>query len=77
VTTGSTVLVRPVSAQRKFLGLQALDDAIAYRRARAAEACADCGPGICGTRCDDHACDISLIAAYQEAARRFTADGDG
>jgi hypothetical protein len=48
----------------RFQQLQAFEDAIAYRRARLAEPCQDCGPA----RCDDHATDASLITAYQQAA---------
>jgi hypothetical protein len=46
-----------------FQRLQALDDAIAYRRARVAVPCPDCDPAPAGRRCDDHACDMMLIAA--------------
>jgi hypothetical protein len=49
-----------------FQQLQALEDAIAYRRARAAAPCPDCTAD--GRRCDDHACDLHLIADYQQAA---------
>jgi hypothetical protein len=49
----------------RFQQLQALEDAIAYRRARLAEPCPECGPA----RCDDHATDATLIAAYLQAAR--------
>jgi hypothetical protein len=46
-----------------FQQLQALEDAIAYRRARVSGLCPDCTAS--GRRCDDHACDLNLIAAYQ------------
>src|SRR5216683_7365333 len=49
-----------------FQQLQALEDAIAYRRARAASPCPDCTAS--GRKCDDHACDLDLIAAYQRTA---------
>jgi hypothetical protein len=49
-----------------FQHLQALEDAIAYRRARAAAPCPDCTAT--GRRCDDHACDLQLIATYQQTA---------
>jgi len=49
-----------------FQQLQALEDAIAYRRARAAAPCPDCTAS--GHRCDDHACDLDLIADYQRTA---------
>jgi len=75
--TGNDIGVTPGSSQRHrsdsgvvargwFQYLQALEDAIAYRRARAAAPCADCTAS--GRRCDDHACDLRLIAAYQQTA---------
>jgi hypothetical protein len=61
---------RPVGVtERRLLGrLQSLDDAIAYRRARIAVPCADCDGIEVDRRCDDHACDLMLIAAYQRSA---------
>jgi hypothetical protein len=52
--------------RRWFQHLQALEDAIAYRRARATAPCPDCTAS--GHRCDDHACDLDLIADYQQTA---------
>jgi len=49
-----------------FQHLQALQDAIAYRRARVTAPCPDCTAN--GQKCDDHACDLNLIAAYQQTA---------
>jgi hypothetical protein len=49
-----------------FQHLQALEDAIAYRRARVTAPCPDCTAS--GQKCDDHACDLSLIAEYQQTA---------
>ena len=46
--------------------LQALEDAIAYRRARITAPCPDCTAN--GPMCDDHACDLNLITAYQRTA---------
>jgi hypothetical protein len=46
--------------------LQALEDAIAYRRARVSAPCPDCTAS--GPMCDDHACDLNLIAIYQRTA---------
>jgi hypothetical protein len=46
--------------------LQALEDAIAYRRARVTAPCPDCAAR--GQMCDDHACDLDLIAAYRRTA---------
>ena len=48
--------------------LQALEDAIKYRTARAAAPCPDCWSDATGSRCVDHACDLSLITAYQRTA---------
>jgi hypothetical protein len=52
--------------RRWFQHLQALEDAIAYRQARVTAPCPDCTAS--GHRCDDHACDLNLIAAYQQTA---------
>ncbi len=75
--TANDTEVTPVSPQRQlshcgavhqgwFQHLQALEDAIAYRRARASAPCPDCTAD--GRRCDDHTCDLQLIAAYQQTA---------
>ena len=61
-----------VVARGWFQYLQALEDAIAYRRARTTAPCADCRAS--GRRCDDHACDLQLITAYQQ--RAMAAIGD-
>jgi len=45
--------------------MQALEDAIYFRRLRATEACLDCDPD--GTPCDDHACDLRLIGDYRRS----------
>jgi hypothetical protein len=76
-TTANDTKVTPGSSQRHlshcgalqrgcFQHLQALEDAIAYRRARITAPCPDCTAS--GETCDDHACDLSLIAAYQQTA---------
>jgi hypothetical protein len=49
--------------------LQALDDAIKYRQARATEPCAGCG-SVAG-KCEDHARDLDLIAEYHRTARHL------
>jgi hypothetical protein len=54
--------------------LQALDDAIAYRTARMSQSCPDCSGPEAGQRCDDHACDLELIAAYQRTVGAVTRD---
>jgi hypothetical protein len=46
--------------------LQALEDAIKYRRARVTAPCPDCAAS--SHKCDDHACDLNLIADYQRTA---------
>jgi hypothetical protein len=56
-------LVTPAERAR-FERVQAFEDAIAYRRARLALPCHDCGLA----RCDDHAADADLIARYRRAA---------
>lgn len=52
------------AGRARFQHLQALQDAIAYRTARLATPCPNCGP----QRCDDHATDTVLIAAYRLTA---------
>ena len=49
-----------------FNRLQALDDAIAFRAARAAMPCPDCAALPAG-RCDDHGTDLFLIGQYRNA----------
>jgi hypothetical protein len=48
----------------RFQRLQAYEDAIAYRTARLATPCPKCSQD----RCDEHAIDADLIAAYRRAA---------
>jgi hypothetical protein len=57
-----------------FQHLQALEDAIAYRRARLTAPCPDCTAS--DQKCDDHACDLNLIAAYQRTAIAILCDGN-
>ena len=52
--------------------LQALEDAIRYRRARVDGSCAGCGTAP-GGRCEDHGRDVDLIAEYQQSARSLGA----
>jgi hypothetical protein len=70
-TPGSSQRHRSVSGvvQGWFQHLQALEDAIAYRRARVTVPCPDCGAAPLGQKCDDHARDLELIAEYQASAR--------
>ena len=52
--------------RRLFQRMQALEDAVAYRRARVAAPCPDCQPAP-GPRCDDHGRDLDLIGEYLRA----------
>jgi hypothetical protein len=52
----------------RFRQLQALEDAVNYRLARLAVPCTGCGTAEAGGRCDEHACDVALIAGYLQAA---------
>jgi hypothetical protein len=54
----------------RFQRLQAFEDAIAYRRARAAAPCPDCAAAAPGRKCDDHARDLQLVAEYLQAIQR-------
>ena len=58
------------SPRDRIRRLQALQDAIRYRRARADEECADCDPG---RKCADHGRDLDLISEYQRSARHLGA----
>ena len=58
-----------LAGRARFTQAQAFEDAIAYRRARLAAPCPDCGPA----RCDDHATDVDLIAWYQQGHHRTLA----
>jgi hypothetical protein len=70
VTGAPAQLAPPAARPRSRAHLQAVDDAIAYRRARLALPCADCRPG---ARCDEHACDENLVAAYHRMAQSAVA----
>ncbi len=54
----------------RFQRLQALEDALKYRRARATAPCEDCAAAPVG-RCDDHGRDVDLIGEYEQAACRL------
>lgn len=57
----------------QFQHLQALDDAIDFRCARAVAPCSDCGPDD-ASRCDEHARDLELIVAYHRTAASLIAE---
>ena len=57
-----------VRERQRYRELQALEDAVNYRLARLAVPCPRCEPGAVGGWCDEHACDVALIAGYLHAA---------
>src|ERR1700683_2614879 len=63
---GGVTVARPIPRD-DFRYLQALEDAITYRVARAGAPCADCDGSASG-RCDDHDRDLELIGEYQAAS---------
>ena len=65
---GAPPLRFAVPRWQRFRELQALEDAVNYRLARLAVPCVRCKPAAAGGRCDDHACDVTLIAGYLQAA---------
>ena len=56
---------------RLFQRMQALEDAVAYRQARAATPCPNCAPAP-GPRCDDHGRDLDLIGEYLRTIHQTT-----
>lgn len=65
---GAPPLRFAVRRWQRFRELQALEDAVNYRLARLAVPCVRCKPAAAGGRCDEHACDVALIAGYLQAA---------
>ena len=63
---GAPPLRFAVRRWHRFRELQALEDAINYRLA---VPCLRCQPAEAGGRCDEHACDVALIAGYLQAAQ--------
>lgn len=66
------VVIAAPAPHHRLQRLQALEDALRYRRARIIEPCADCDAVPAG-RCDDHGRDVDLIGEYEQAARRLGA----
>ena len=66
---GATPLRFAAPRWHRFRELQALEDAVNYRMARLAVPCVRCKPAAAGGRCDEHACDVALIAGYLQAAK--------
>jgi hypothetical protein len=60
----------PPAARERCQHLQALEDAIKFRRARAAAPCADCQSAPDGS-CEDHGRDAGLITDYERTARQL------
>jgi hypothetical protein len=69
---GAGLLRFAVPDRHRFRQLQALEDAVNYRAARLMVPCSRCEPG--RDRCDEHACDVALVAGYLEAAEVIVAD---
>jgi hypothetical protein len=59
-----------VRERRQFQRLQAFEDAIAYRQARAMAPCRDCRAAGPSQKCDDHARDLELIDEYVHEIER-------
>ncbi len=57
-----------VPERQRFRELQMLEDAVNYRLARLAAPCTQCQRAVAGSRCDDHAIDVSLVAGYMKLA---------
>ena len=68
VAPGARSLRFAVPERRRYRELQALEDAVNFRLARLMALCPRCEPVAGGDRCDEHACDVALIAGYLEAA---------
>lgn len=68
VAPGARSLRFAVPEQHRYRELQALEDAVNFRLARLMAPCARCELHADGARCDEHACDVALIAGYLEAA---------
>jgi len=71
---GARSLRFAVPERHRFRELQALEDAVNYRLDRVMAPCAQCELAAAGGRCDEHACDVALIAGYLEAAHAVMAD---
>jgi hypothetical protein len=56
-----------------FQELQGLEDAIAFRAARLAQPCPDCD--LTEDRCDDHSCDVAVVAGYRQRAATLLEHG--
>jgi hypothetical protein len=68
VIPGARRLRFAVPERHRFRELQILEDAVNYRLARLAAPCRECQRAGAGSRCDDHAIDVSLVAGYLKLA---------
>jgi hypothetical protein len=60
----------PRGRPRSCSPLQAMEDALNYRRARLAIHCPECQPG---ARCDDHSADMRLLNTYSQMWQQVVA----
>lgn len=63
----------PGGERHLFRLMQALEDALIFRRARSMSPCIDCHQAPDGNRCDDHATDLTLITGYEQDLRDIQA----
>jgi hypothetical protein len=61
---GTLLMLTQVMERGRSRRLQALEDAVAYRRSRLAAPCWECRSAGPGRRCEEHSADIRLIAGY-------------
>jgi hypothetical protein len=70
VTAPTAATVQSAAVRERCQHLQALEDAIRFRRARTGAPCGDCRSAQDG-QCDDHGRDAGLISEYEQTARRL------
>ena len=69
MTAATTAAAQPAAVRERCQHLQALEDAIRFRRARVGAPCGDC-QGAPDGQCDDHGRDAGLISEYEHTARQ-------
>jgi hypothetical protein len=72
VTAATTAAAQPAAVRERCQHLQALEDAIKFRRSRAGAACSDCQHAPDG-QCDDHGRDAGLISEWNRCTSLATA----
>jgi hypothetical protein len=65
------IAARPQPTGPQFQHLQALEDAIRYRRARADQPCENCA-ATNQDRCDDHGRDLDLAGEYERTLHELS-----